>query len=555
MNLFGIKVTPESITYDEVAHIASSYQYDHDMRAVLNPEHPILMKVLVGLPLQFIKLNQSDFTYDYLLSTNADHQWDYGQQLIFGHNPSISHHIISVARTAILTVNTILLVVVTILALKIFNKKVAIILLSLIVFNPSILGHATLVTFDVPSLLTTLITLLCFFGLIKYNNYKWAIYLGLASGVAAITKYSSIALILFIPIYYLIYALYKRKQDKLLSFRIKQLAIYSIVLVSVITIIYLPFTYGISAKDQYYQMFNTWYGHLNLFSKPLLTFLNNLSSPTKALGTWINGLFITNLEVGVFRPGIYFMNHVYNQPDWIMRLGYFPVIWLTKNPLPSIILLLVSIWILFKSKIKRATVSLRPETITIVYSAIYFIFAMYSMLKLGERHLLPFVGTISLITAIIIERNWDNIFFKIKVSSITYTLIVLSIISTLVSYPHFLSYFNYAVGGSKNAFTIAQDSNYDWGQDYIALRNWKDSNHDKHLYYDLFAADGVAEYYFGKDKNNYVKWYDNNLPEGSFIAVDTNVLTSSQASKGISYKDIFKKKIIRLTPSIFIFEK
>ena len=46
MHLFGIKTTPESITYDEMAHIASSYQYDHDMKMVLNPEHPILIKTL-----------------------------------------------------------------------------------------------------------------------------------------------------------------------------------------------------------------------------------------------------------------------------------------------------------------------------------------------------------------------------------------------------------------------------------------------------------------------------------------------------------------------------
>ena len=46
IHFLGINTTTESITYDEMAHIASSYQYDHDMRMVLNPEHPILIKII-----------------------------------------------------------------------------------------------------------------------------------------------------------------------------------------------------------------------------------------------------------------------------------------------------------------------------------------------------------------------------------------------------------------------------------------------------------------------------------------------------------------------------
>ena len=47
----------ESTTFDEKAHIPASYSYVRfgDMR--LNPEHPPLLKDLVGIPLQFMNLS------------------------------------------------------------------------------------------------------------------------------------------------------------------------------------------------------------------------------------------------------------------------------------------------------------------------------------------------------------------------------------------------------------------------------------------------------------------------------------------------------------------
>ena len=207
IHFFRINTTTESVTYDEMAHIASSYQYDHDMRMVLNPEHPILIKTLVGIPLNLMNINPTKFTYKSLISSNNDFQWDYANDLIFKNNPTRSEEIIFTARFSVLLINTSLLIVVCFLAYKLFNKKVSLIMLSLLVFNPNVLAHASLVTFDVPSLLTTLLALLCFYGLLKNNNAKWAAYSGLAAGIASITKYSSVVLVVFIFIFYLVYSL------------------------------------------------------------------------------------------------------------------------------------------------------------------------------------------------------------------------------------------------------------------------------------------------------------------------------------------------------------
>jgi hypothetical protein len=50
------------------------------------------------------------------------------------------------------------------------------------------------------------------------------------------------------------------------------------------------------------------------------------------------------------------------------------------------------------------------------------------------------------------------------------------LISTLAIHPHYLSYFNRAAGGPENGRNILVDSNIDWGQDLLRLRQWMADN-------------------------------------------------------------------------------
>jgi hypothetical protein len=51
-----------------------------------------------------------------------------------------------------------------------------------------------------------------------------------------------------------------------------------------------------------------------------------------------------------------------------------------------------------------------------------------------------------------------------------------SITSSLLVYPHSLSYFNELVGGPKGGPNHMTDSNIDWGQDLLFLRRWYDGH-------------------------------------------------------------------------------
>jgi hypothetical protein len=55
-------------------------------------------------------------------------------------------------------------------------------------------------------------------------------------------------------------------------------------------------------------------------------------------------------------------------------------------------------------------------------------------------------------------------------------LIALSAASAWTSYPHWLGYFNELAGGPRRGWWHLEDSNVDWGQDLIFLREWMDAN-------------------------------------------------------------------------------
>src|SRR5205085_834649 len=75
-------------------------------------------------------------------------------------------------------------------------------------------------------------------------------------------------------------------------------------------------------------------------------------------------------------------------------------------------------------------------------------------------------------------------------------------IETAASAPHFLSYFNELGGGAAHGYRHVTDSNYDWGQDLLRLKEWADKNPqaDK-IAVDYFGG-ANPQYYLG-DKNTY----------------------------------------------------
>jgi hypothetical protein len=73
---------------------------------------------------------------------------------------------------------------------------------------------------------------------------------------------------------------------------------------------------------------------------------------------------------------------------------------------------------------------------------------------------------------------------------------IFQVVEALVTYPHYLAYFNQLVGGSRQGYRYLADSSLDWGQDLPGLRRWLESNadNDEPVYLSYFGT-GSPEHY------------------------------------------------------------
>jgi hypothetical protein len=210
----------------------------------------------------------------------------------------------------------------------------------------------------------------------------------------------------------------------------------------------------------------------------------------------------------------YFMGDVTNQSFF----WYFPATYLLKTPLSFIILTIVSliysiyqyfrrtplkVWQKFSEYINNHFI----EFSFLVFIFVYSYLSITGNLNLGIRHLFPIMPFIFiLVSKKIVELMKNTKRKKARIVLCSFLIIILSwyLISTIISFPKYIAYFNELIGGGKNADKYFTDSNVDWGQDLIRLKSYTD-NHpeiDK-IAIDYFGG-GDVKYYFCKRK------YDDN---------------------------------------------
>jgi hypothetical protein len=103
--------------------------------------------------------------------------------------------------------------------------------------------------------------------------------------------------------------------------------------------------------------------------------------------------------------------------------------------------------------------------------AILFLVSSQTGMNHHMRYVLPIFPFVIISTsrlgAVLANGSW-----KTKVP-VTFCL-TWGVVSSLSIFPHSLSYFNEAAGGPDNGHFHLVDSNIDWGQDLLFLKNWLD---------------------------------------------------------------------------------
>ncbi|MGC9046622.1 MAG: glycosyltransferase family 39 protein [Minisyncoccia bacterium] len=571
----------DSLTFDEANNIASGYSYLTQFDYRLNPAHPPLIKILSALPLLFLHLNFPNNNSAWQNGNLINSEWNIGKTFIYQNNNSDA--IILIARIIPIILTLITIFFVFIISKELIGNLWALLPTFLFAFSPLVLGQGHLATNDIGATLGFLLMFYVFTKFLEKQNTKQTIISGIIIGLSLLTKFSTI---IFLPLAIILFAIFywaKKQRNPNISYQkeifqsIGRLLLLLFIALIEIYIIYFIFTFH-SSTTLTIQQIKNFNNQNNIF----LNFIANLAANkiTLPLSQYLFGVFINFHSLTNGGQTSYFIGQVSNQ-GWLL---YFPLIFILKEPLPSLILILTAIFLLIKNIIK----SIKNKNINKKYISeylgihflefslclfiiIYWIISIQSKLDLGLRYLLPTFPAMYILTAYEL-KNWVAKSFNlstllllsfinkgfnllkrfIKIIFILFILLWL-FIETLVVAPYFISYFNELAGGTSNGYKYAIDSNYDWGQDLKRLAYWINKNNINKIAVDYFGNEDI-NYYLG-DKA--VQW---NPTKGSplidnihWLAISiTNLATNFAQMKNINQSDLNKTyqwlTILKQTP-------
>ena len=195
---------------------------------------------------------------------------------------------------------------------------------------------------------------------------------------------------------------------------------------------------------------------------------------------------------------------------------YFPVAFLVKTPLPTLMLLVGSLVLGIKrwqeARSKKQETSRKSQVAGWalgLFPVVHFATALWSSVDIGYRHLLPilpflfvFIGTqiaghLSRITYRISQRSSVTLrpasskvglpCHLVTLSLAPPRLLVWYVVGTARIFPHDLAYFNELAGGPEGGYNWLVDSNLDWGQNLKELKTWLDAHGVERVFLSQFS--------------------------------------------------------------------
>ncbi|MEI9966324.1 MAG: glycosyltransferase family 39 protein [Candidatus Moraniibacteriota bacterium] len=595
----------ESTITDEKAHIPAGYSYVRygDMR--LNPEHPPILKDLSGLALLPL---QPEFPLDsWEWQEGINEQWTLGDKFINCTAPEQACNdadlITFVSRIPIILVAVILGAFLYFWTRELAGTLAGLLALTLYAFDPNIIAHSHYVTTDIGIAAFMFFAFYFFVRFLKDPSPKNIFWSGIFFGLAQLTKFSAVLLLPIFGLFVILYALATPKPvgSSLSTWLFKLREIF-----------FLGLKFLLSLVIAFVLIYIVYYPHTINMPGEKLSEVAHVMFPDYGLGPWAKSVIDATYGSDILKPFVefilgvfmvfgrvsggntyYFLGTVSNQASpW-----YFPVVFLLKETLPFLFLLVATtLYTLYRIGKSLSEARLRRindfwhflgqsfRSRIAQYLALFFIlfYAFISItgnLNIGFRHLFPILPFLYLLIAKTVSdalKRIQNDAWRHVAWSLIGILMLCVMAIPVISYPSYLSYFNAAFGGHTNGYRYVTDSNYDWGQDLKRVRNFVDTHNACVASEETDAAlcqkavgtlppiDAIRVDYFGGSSpawylgDRFLPWRSSNMPEVGWYALSINFLEESlhreSTPEDPTYswlKDI--QPVARAGDSIFIF--
>jgi 4-amino-4-deoxy-L-arabinose transferase-like glycosyltransferase len=465
-------VRQESQTWDEAIHIFAGFEYWKHGDFGRNPEHPPLVKLLAVIPILPMGLKEPPVVpFPYFKAQDVIN----GSQLLYSGDADA---ILFRTRMVVALFSLGLAILVFFAAQEMFNPLTALLALGLFAFEPSLLANGALVTTDMPLAFFFFASVYAFYRYIrKPSSLRFALCV-VTAALTIVTKQSGI---LILPTFFLIAiaelfltrthtAAEDQPAPRSTSSRAKQLALLlAAVLVVSYGVLWAFYGFRYAARPGQLQMVPS----LADFSAGLHSRLQHAAItfsarhhllPEAYLYGWVDILLIPGYR------STFLFGRVFASGQWF----FFPAVFLIKSTLTLLIFLALVPFARIHGK--------RRELVYLALPAVFYLaVAIFSMLNMGVRHILPvFPFCIVLAGAAAASFLTRSLAARIAVGA----LLLLTVVSSLHAFPDFLVYANEAAGGPSHAYREVTDSNADWGQGL----KWTKSYLEKHPAPDCYLS-------------------------------------------------------------------
>lgn len=551
--LLFTSVWNDSAIFDETAHIAAGYSYVTQFDYRLNPEHPPLIKAIAGLStLLMVRPNFPTDTQAWQNDING--QWEQGAKFLYG-SGNDADRIIFWSRFPLLLLAVALGWLLFVWTRKRFNTTTALLVLIFYAFSPTVLAHSRYVTTDIGAAFGFFIGIASFLAFLENPDRQRIAWAGLCLGAALLIKFSTV---LLVPIYAIILAVwiasqpyfFTRQRIKAGLLLLGKTILIGIIGLTIVWAVYALFTLNYPPERQLRDASSIIgsYGFKPALNLDMALIRNPILRP---LGEYLFGLLMIQQRAAGGNTS-YFLGEVSAAGSHV----YFPFIYLVKEPLALHVLSLIALVLAITKMLRAGAGKKRREKLAhirqwahghiaevacIACIAVYWTFSIRSPLNIGVRHLLPTFPFIYILVSRTIStwlhnrtitdpqtaREWLVGIWKIFITSIPkYALVSILLLwlvaATLGTAPHFLSYYNELVG-THYGYRVAVDSNYDWGQDFVRLKQYVERHNIQKIAVDYFGG-GSPAYYLG---DRFEPWWSAKGPMHGWLAVSASTLAGA----------------------------
>lgn len=477
-------VARKSLTIDETVLIPAGFYHlqDGDFRPI--NEHPPFAKVIAAAPLFLLGAEAPP------IEAGARQDYDYFLglfDLFWQKNQARYDALTFWSRVPAIAVTLLLGALVFVYARRLFGPRAALFAVFLYTVEPTVLAHGRVAQTDIPAAFGFLLFVFVCYEYLRAPNLRRAIFVGLATGFAVITKFSMVALgpALVVAFIVLLWLAPARGWER------KALAAQAVALsLACLLVIHAAYFFHNRPPEPYDFSLQT-VGFSAGMDAALAPFMHLAHAA-------LHRIFPTDFVSGI---GWQLGHNKWGHPAGLLGehrvLGwwyYFPVAFALKTSLPFLLLSLASVawgvWMFLRGGRESKYLAL------LVPLAFFTCLVMYSKINIGVRYYLPAYMFMFILGGAMFD--WLLKHFRPRAAALAVVALVLcwTGLEAARAFPDYMAYMN-QLASARPRWHYLSDSNVEWGDDIREMAEYLRARGEKRIGAALLGGQVMARYGIG----------------------------------------------------------